>query len=143
VGARAYEYRHVVGFEETSLAGNVYYVNHVRWQGRCRELFLREHAPDVLREIAGGLHLLTIRCSCEYLEELSALDEVVVRMRLGALTQSRVALVFEYWRSTNGAETLVARGAQEVACMRRAGERLVPTPVPESLRAALAPFAPS
>ena len=31
-----YEYRHVVGFEETNLVGNVYYVNYVRWQGRCR-----------------------------------------------------------------------------------------------------------
>ena len=28
-----YEYRHVVGFEETNLVGNVYFVNHLRWQG--------------------------------------------------------------------------------------------------------------
>jgi enediyne biosynthesis thioesterase len=38
---RYYEYSHRVGFEETSLVGNVYYVNHLRWQGRCREMFLR------------------------------------------------------------------------------------------------------
>ena len=42
---RAFEYRHVVGFEETNLVGNVYYANHVRWQGRVRELFLRGRAP--------------------------------------------------------------------------------------------------
>ena len=36
---RSYEYRHVVAFEETNLVGNVYYVNHLRWQGRCREMF--------------------------------------------------------------------------------------------------------
>jgi hypothetical protein len=30
---RAYEYRHVVGFEETNLLGNVYYVNHVAGGG--------------------------------------------------------------------------------------------------------------
>ena len=46
-----YEYRHVVGFEETNLVGNVYYVNYVRWQGRCREMFLLEHAPSVLDEL--------------------------------------------------------------------------------------------
>ena len=34
-----YEYRHLVAFEESNLVGNVYYVNHLRWQGRCRELF--------------------------------------------------------------------------------------------------------
>jgi len=49
---RSYEYRHVVVFEETNLVGNVYYVNHLRWQGRCREMFLREHAPLVLAELA-------------------------------------------------------------------------------------------
>jgi len=44
---RSYEYRHVVSFEETNLVGNVYYVNHLRWQGRVREMFLRDHAPGV------------------------------------------------------------------------------------------------
>ena len=43
-----YEYPHTVGFEETNLVGNVYYVNYLRWQGRCREMFLKQHAPDVL-----------------------------------------------------------------------------------------------
>ncbi len=42
---RAFEYHHVVGFEETNLVGNVYYANYIRWQGRCREFFLRERAP--------------------------------------------------------------------------------------------------
>ena len=137
---RAYEYRHVVGFEETNLVGNVYYVNHLRWQGRCRELFLREHAPSVLAGLSSGLSLATTRCSCEYLAELGAFDEIVVRMRLEGLAQNRLALGFEYWRSTTNGEDLVARGAQEVACMRREGGRLVATPVPEALRAALEPY---
>ncbi len=138
---RAYEYRHVVGFEETSLAGNVYYVNHVRWQGRCRELFLREHAPEVLNGLTQDLRLVTTRCSCEYLAELSAFDEIVIRMRLGALMQSRLSLIFEYWRRAGDREELVARGEQQVACMRRDGERLVPTLVPEALREALRAYA--
>jgi len=137
---RAYEYRHIVGFEETNLVGNVYYVNHLRWQGRCREMFLREHAPDILVQMAGDLCLVTTRCSCEYLSELSAFDEVVVRMRLGALTQNRISLVFEYFRSTGHGEELVARGEQTVACMRRNGERLDPTPVPKTLMEALRPY---
>jgi enediyne biosynthesis thioesterase len=138
---RAYEYRHVVGFEETNLVGNVYYANHVRWQGRCREMFLRDHAPDVLAELAQGLALVTTRVSCEYLAELSAFDEVVIRMRLGELAQNRMTMLFEYWRYTGDGEELVARGEQQVACMRRDGERLVPTPVPGVLREALRPYA--
>src|SRR3981189_3092384 len=108
---RAFEYRHVVSFEETNVVGNVYYVNHLRWQGRCREMFLREHAPSVLRELQGGLALVTTRCSCEYLEELVAFDEVTIRMTLRDIAQSRLTMDFEYWRGA----TLVARGEQQVA----------------------------
>lgn len=138
---RAYEYRHVVAFEETNVAGNVYFANHVRWQGRCREMFLRDHAPSLLREIEAGLALITTRCSCEYLAELGAFDEIVIRMRLGAVVQNRVSLVFEYVRKAAGGEELVARGEQEVACMRRAAGRLFAEPVPHALRDALAPYA--
>jgi hypothetical protein len=53
---RAYEYRHVVSFEETNLVGNVYYVNHIRWQGLCREMFLRDYAPAYWRNWTTGSH---------------------------------------------------------------------------------------
>ncbi|HXO40964.1 MAG TPA: acyl-CoA thioesterase, partial [Thermoanaerobaculia bacterium] len=126
-----YEYSHRVGFEETSLVGNVYYVNHLRWQGRCRELFLREHAPEVLRELGDGLALATVRCSCDYLSELQAFDEVMVRMRLAGMAQNRITLHFEYWRRAgSGEDELVARGEQQIACMRRdaaAGGTMVAT----------------
>lgn len=142
-----YEYRHVVAFEETNLVGNVYYVNPLRWQGRCREMFLRDHAPAVLVEMARGLALVTTRSSCEYFAELAAFDEVIVRMHLAALQQNRIAMRFDYVRRTSGGkearEDIVARGEQEVACMRREGGRMVPVPVPQVLRDALAPFAPS
>lgn len=135
--SRAYEYRHIVSFEETNLVGNVYYVNHLSWQGRVREMFLRDHAPDIIGELSRGLSLATVRVSCEYLAELMAFDEVIIRMRLGELTQSRMTLLFEYWRAGQSGEELIARGEQEIACLRREGENLTPTPVPKSLREAL------
>jgi enediyne biosynthesis thioesterase len=140
---RAYEYRHFVGFEETNLVGNVYYVNHLRWQGRCRELFLREHAPEVLDALAGELVLATLRCSCEYLLELRALDEVAVRMTLLDLAHNRLTLGFEYWRQRDGGEELVARGEQQIATLRREAADVVPTPVPAALLRALQPYRPS
>lgn len=136
-----FEHRHVVGFEETNLVGNVYYTNHLSWQGRCREMFLREHAPDVIDELSRGLALATVSCSCEYFAELMAFDEVSIRMRLAELVQNRVRMTFEYWRSKDGHEELVARGEQQIACMRREGDKLVPAPVPASLRDALAAYA--
>jgi len=134
---RAYEYRHVVGFEETNLVGNVYYANHVRWQGRCREMFLRDRAPDVIEALKYGLVLVTTRVSCEFMTELFAFDEVILRMRLGELAQNRITMNFEYWRG----EELVARGEQQVACMQREGKQVVPVPVPTQLREALKEYA--
>lgn len=141
-----FEYRHVVGFEESNLVGNVYYVNHLRWQGRSREMFLREHCPDVLEDLRTGLALVTTRCACQYFAELVPFDVVSVRMRLDRVVQNRVAMLFDYVRvGSSGpeevAEELIARGEQEIACMRRQGEVTVPVPVPRSLREALEPFA--
>jgi enediyne biosynthesis thioesterase len=130
---RAFEYRHIIGFEETNLVGNVYFVNLLRWQGRCRELFLREHAPGLLCDLAGGCCLVTTCCSCDYLAELFAFDEIVVRMRLRALSRGRVTMAFEYWRQAVGGEELVARGEQKIACMRREGGHAVPVPLPDEL----------
>jgi enediyne biosynthesis thioesterase len=130
---RTYEFRHVVSFEETNLVGNVYYVNHLRWQGLCREMFIRDHAPSVLTELSNGLLLVTVRCSCEYFAELFAFDEIIVRMRLADMTQNRITMAFDYVR---GGE-VAARGEQQIACMRREGSRSVPTPIPAALREAL------
>jgi enediyne biosynthesis thioesterase len=137
---KAYEYRHVVGFEETNLVGNVYYVNHLRWQGKAREMFLREHVPEILAEFERGLALITLQCSCQYLDELKAFDEVVLRMFLHSTAQNRIAMRFEYWRQGTPQE-LVGRGEQEIACMQRQGTALVPAPLPAKLQDALAAFA--
>jgi enediyne biosynthesis thioesterase len=136
----AYEHRHIVSFEETNLTGNVYFVNHLRWQGRCREAFLRERAPGVLDELTRGLRLVTTRCSCEYFTELFAFDEIIVRMRLGGIVQNRVSMLFDYVRLTGGKEDLIARGEQEVACLRAENGKTTPAPVPTELVDALRPY---
>ncbi len=137
---RRYEYRHVVGFEETNLVGNVYFVNHLRWQGRCREFFLRDHAPGVLDEMQRGLAFVTTRVACEYLEELAALDELVIRMTLISQAQNRLTMGFEYFRVRDGREELVARGEQQVASVHRDGRRMMPVPIPHELSDALRPY---
>ncbi|ARP69008.1 4-hydroxybenzoyl-CoA thioesterase [Streptomyces pluripotens] len=137
-----YEYRHLVGFEDTNLVGNVYYVNYLRWQGRCREMFLRDHAPDVLADVQGDLKLFTLKVDCEFFAEITAFDELSIRMRLDDLTQTQVAFSFDYVRvRQDGTEDLVARGQQRIACMRGPNNDTRPARVPEALRTALAPYA--
>ena len=138
-----YEHRHTVGFEETNIVGNVYYVNYLRWQGRCREMFLKERAPEVLAELQDDLKLFTLRVDCEFFAEITAFDELSIRMRLLELAQTQLEFGFDYVRlDPGGGETLIARGRQRVACMRGPNTRTVPARVPESLTRALAPYLP-
>lgn len=133
-----YEYRHRVCFEETNVVGNVYYAHYVRWQGRCREMFLRDHAPEVLQELDRGVALATTRVSCSYYHELLVFDEVLIRMSVAAITPNRLTMLFQYFRiSPRGEEELVAEGEQEVACVMRMGAHAEPRPLPEALRDAV------
>jgi enediyne biosynthesis thioesterase len=138
---RYYEYRHVVGFEETNLVGNVYYVNYLRWQGRCREMFLKERAPDVLTELRADLKLFTLKVDCEFYAELTAFDELAIRMSLAELAQTQLEFVFDYVRlGDDTGEVLAARGRQRVACMRGPNGRTSPVRIPTSLVRALTPY---
>jgi enediyne core biosynthesis thioesterase len=135
-----FEYRHIVGLDETNVVGNVYYAHFVRWQGRCRELFLREHVPELIAELGDGLKIFTLTCSCEYLAEVFAFNEIAVRMRLAELTQTQVAFTFDYVRLSGAAEELVATGQQRVLCMRAGDGEMKPARVPPAFRQALTPF---
>ncbi len=139
--AKAFVYRHTVSFEETNLTGNVYFVRYLAWQGRCREMFLRQFAASVIDELSKDLRLVTIHASCDYYVELTAFDEVEVQMRLAHEQQNRIGLAFEYYLCKERQSTLVARGAQEIGCMRQAAEGLRPTPIPSELASALKEYA--
>src|SRR5919197_5473308 len=116
--ANYFEYLHTVGFEETNIVGNVYYVNYLRWQGRCREMFLKQRAPDVLADLQADLKLFTLKVDCEFFAEITAFDQLSVRMRLVELAQTQIEFCFDYVRlDAEGAERLVPPGRQRGACM--------------------------
>ncbi|GAA2838544.1 acyl-CoA thioesterase [Crossiella cryophila] len=130
----AFEHRHLVTLEETNALGNVYFTHYLRWQGQCRELFLRTRAPEVLAELGERTLLVTTHCSCDYYAELHAFDEVLIRMRVGEVLQNRLTLLFEYLRAGQP----IARGKQGLAWFTRDGDRPRPRPVPATLITAVA-----
>ena len=139
----AYEYKHVVAFEETSLIGNVYFSNYLIWQGHCRERFLHDHAKEIVGRLLGKeLAFFTRSCSCEFMGDwgFTALDEVAIHMWLRKFRGGRMTLEFEYL-AASGNGTPVARGFQEVACKASTSGGWVPAPFPASLVVALKKFA--
>jgi enediyne biosynthesis thioesterase len=130
MSGRTFDLPHIVTFEETNLVGNVYYTQYFSWQGRCRELFLREHAPQTLAELRQGqLRMVTAHASCDYVDEFNAFDEIVIRMSLNQFIAYGVSLNFDYVRQ---GETL-ARGRQDIKFLRRRGERWELSDIPEVL----------
>ncbi|MBI4548576.1 MAG: acyl-CoA thioesterase [Ignavibacteriae bacterium] len=134
---RIYEYRHIVGFEETNILGNVYFTNFFLWQGKCREMFLRDYVPEVVRDLSGDFYLATSRSSCDFFSEVYVFDEIIVRMSLLQLSQSRITMGFDYVRVKDGKEELLARGEQQVVCMRRHGGKVEVADVPSNMLRAL------
>jgi enediyne core biosynthesis thioesterase len=132
--ARGYLYRHLVSFDETNLVGNVYFAHYLRWQGHCRERFLGEHAPAVLKSVnAGELALATVSCAMDYYAECFAGDEVEVEMVLREHGGNRIIVDFDFRRDNQ----LVAWGTQTVACLRRTGSGVEPVEIPADLVRAL------
>lgn len=138
--APSYDYRHVVTLEETNLVGNVYFSHYLRWQGHCRERFLIERAPSVLRALTEDLALVTVSCHCDYFSELYATDTVELRMTLDTIEDNRVAMAFDYYRINDQPSELVARGNQTIACVRRVQQGTAAVPVPTELCRALEPY---
>jgi enediyne biosynthesis thioesterase len=137
---KSYDYRHVVTLEETNLVGNVYFSNYLRWQGHCRERFLIDHAPGVLRALGDDLAMVTLSCQCEFFAELTVADTVEIRMSLGRVDGSRIFMTFCYYRMDGSLFQLVARGSQTIACMRRVDIGMESVSIPEELATALKEF---
>jgi enediyne biosynthesis thioesterase len=135
-----YDHRHLVMLEETNLVGNVYFSNYFRWQGHCRERFLAERAPGVLRALHENFAMVTVSSRCDFLAELYAGDQVEVRMSLGAREANKITMLFDYYRLQEGTAQLVARGEQTIACMGRTAEGTEPVDVPVELVEALRPY---
>jgi len=129
-----YEYKYLVSFEDTNLVGNVYFANFLSWQGKCREFFIKDNAPDLLEKIEKNeLALITLNCSCQFLSELKAFDEVLVLMSLSEIQSNKIKMLFEYYKIENGYNKKVAIGTHEIGCFKRIISELRPVPIPDSL----------
>ncbi|WP_192384024.1 acyl-CoA thioesterase [Mesorhizobium silamurunense] len=137
---KPFVYRHLVTFEDTNVVGNVYFARHISWQGRCRESFLKAYAAGIVADLKGNFRLVTLQVSCEYYEELHALDEIEVRMRLAYLRQHKIGLDFDYMVINGGENILMAKGFQEIGCMEVTSRGLQAVTPPEDLARALQQF---
>jgi enediyne core biosynthesis thioesterase len=136
-----FAYRRVVSLEETNATGNVYFAQYVKWQGHCRELFLKLTGDWVVRELGNQYALVTTWCRCDYFVETQAFDEICMHLYISEMMQNRMGLEFEYWRVSGVEDELVARGSQQIAWLeRRSDGRMHARPIPPKLLSAIAKY---
>lgn len=109
---RYFEQRFVVTFQDTNVAGNVYFATYFRWQGVCRELFLASLYPEAREHLRMGSGFATKCAHMDFAHEAFLFETIVVRMREHKLSRIQIEFHFEFIKEQG--LTVAARGSQSV-----------------------------
>ena len=124
-----------VYYEDTDLAGVVYYANYLKFMERGRTEALRDAGVDQValkRDV--GLVFVVRSLAIDYLA-LGRFDDLIeVRTRITRIRGASVAMAQEVWRDT----TCLARATVTAACMDAAGR---PARLPAEVKRKMGQFA--
>ncbi len=103
-----------VYYEDTDLAGVVYYANYLRFIERARTEALRDLGVDqAALKRDRGLVFVVCRLTIDYLAPALFDDLLEVRTRIARLRGASLEMAQEVWRG----ETCLSRAAVTIACM--------------------------
>lgn len=109
---KAFEYRHLVTFDDTNSTGNVYFARYFLWMGTCREVITIEHYPEIVDDLKKGFGFATEFAHIDYAKECFLFDKIIVRMTIADLSRTRIEFGFEFINEDTG--ELLAEGSQAV-----------------------------
>ncbi len=117
-----------VYYEDTDLAGIVYYANYLRFIERARSEMVREAGVDQVAMKAAGLVFAVRRVEADYLSPAKYDDQIEVRTTLATLKGASFDMAQEVWRG----ETLLFRARVAVVVLTDEGRA---TRLPADIRA--------
>ena len=123
-----------VYYEDTDLAGIVYYANYLRFIERARSEMVRAAGIDQVAMKAAGLVFAVRRVEAEYLSPARYDDLIEVRTRLSALKGASFDMAQEVWRG----DTMLFRARVAIVVLTEQGRA---TRLPAELRARVASLA--
>jgi len=123
-----------VYYEDTDLAGIVYYANYLRFIERARSEMVREAGIDQVEMKARGLVFAVRRVEADYLSPAKYDDQIEVRTTLDRIKGASFDMPQEVWRD----ETLLFRARVSVVVLNAHGRA---TRLPADIRAKIAPVA--
>ena len=129
MAAHRFELR--VYYEDTDLAGIVYYANYLKFIERARtEALLAAGIDQVALEREQGTVFAVRALSVDYRAPARFQDVLTVRTTAAAVTAARARLIQEVWRT----DELLVAAEVDVVCLGRDGR---PRRLPEPVRSAL------
>jgi acyl-CoA thioester hydrolase len=120
-----------VYYEDTDLAGIVYYANYLRFIERARSEMVREAGVDQAEMKAAALVFAVRRVEADYLSPAKYDDQIEVRTTLATLKGASFDMAQEVWRG----ETLLFRARVAVVVLTAEGRA---TRLPADIRARIA-----
>jgi acyl-CoA thioester hydrolase len=122
-------------YEDTDMAGVVYYANYLKYMERARTEWLRRlgFEQDRLRELEGILFAVR-RTEVDFLSPAQFNDLLTVTADLAA--SGRASLDFEHKVLRDAGRTLCCRARMKIACLNAGNLR--PERIPEKLLAEIA-----
>ncbi|MFK7867659.1 MAG: tol-pal system-associated acyl-CoA thioesterase [Roseobacter sp.] len=118
-----------VYYEDTDMAGIVYYANYLRFIERARSDWVRELGIDQLAMKAEGVVFAVRRVEADYFQPAFFDDVLEVRTTLTQITGARMVMGQEVWRAADK----VFAASVTIACIGPGGR---PARMPAKLRAA-------
>ncbi|GAA6181206.1 MULTISPECIES: tol-pal system-associated acyl-CoA thioesterase [unclassified Shimia] len=116
-----------VYYEDTDMAGIVYYANYLKFIERGRSEWVREIGMDQLEMKAEGIVFAVRRVEADYLGSAVLDDELTVETEVASVTAAR--LVME--QSVKRGEEVLFHAMVTVVCMNEAGQ---PVRLPANIR---------
>ncbi len=116
-----------VYYEDTDMAGIVYYANYLKYIERGRSEWVREIGMDQLAMKADGIVFAVRRVEADYLGSAKLDDALVVETVVASVSAAR--LVMEQW--VKRADEVLFHAMVTVVCMNEAGQ---PVRLPANIR---------
>ncbi len=116
-----------VYYEDTDMAGIVYYANYLRYIERARSDWVRKIGIDQLEMKADGFVFAVRRVEADYIAPAVFDDQLEVRTRATSIGPARMVMTQEVWR----AEALLFQAVVTIVCINAGGK---PCRLPAKLR---------
>ena len=116
-----------VYYEDTDMAGIVYYANYLRYIERARSDWVREMGIDQLQMKADGVVFAVRRIEADYVSPAQFDDELEVRTSLASIGPARMVMAQQVWRG----DTLLFEAGVTIVCINASGK---PVRLPAKLR---------